>query len=237
MALISTSDGLPWPEPVLADRLPRELLRAKLESLTSAFRRAVGRSPASFRMGRFDWSRRVLAELPGLGISVEASLAPWVFGLSLTGPADPFALPSGLLEVPLTGRPVWPGLARAVEGVARRLGPAAGRRLRRGFLKIGWAGLAVAWYPLVSLKLAARLHRRRGGRVLVLFLHSGELVPGEHPRFPDSSAVERTLRKVRLFLAWLGGEAEIQGTTLADLQGAGFAPGELDPRWWSLAQD
>ena len=73
------------------------------------------------------------------------------------------------------------------------------------------------WHSLAAMKLAANLHARRGGRVLVLFLHSSELLPGANPRLPGQADVDRMLGKLRGFLGWLSGKYGLEGIRLQDL--------------------
>jgi len=77
------------------------------------------------------------------------------------------------------------------------------------------------------MRLAACLHQRRGGRVLTLFLHSSELLPGGSPDFPDAPAVDRLVAKLRGFLAWLVQRGPVTGVTLSGLHEllAANAPG------------
>jgi hypothetical protein len=74
-----------------------------------------------------------------------------------------------------------------------------------------------AWFPLASMQLAASLHQRRGGRVLTMFFHSSELLPGATRLFPTEEAVGRLVAKLRGFLAWLVKTMPVQGATLSDL--------------------
>jgi hypothetical protein len=82
---------------------------------------------------------------------------------------------------------------------------------------VGAAGIHPAWFPLFSMLLAAALHRRRGGRVLTIFLHSSELLPGGSPDFPNAAAVNRLVAKLREFLTCLVEQGPIQGVTLSGL--------------------
>jgi hypothetical protein len=72
-------------------------------------------------------------------------------------------------------------------------------------------------YPLVSLQLAAYLHRHRGGRVLTMYFHSSELKPGASPLCPTEAAVNRFVHKIRTFLSWLVQTGPVEGVTLAAL--------------------
>jgi len=228
------------PEPVASERLDRALLRDKFASLLSQIRAGLAVTPRSFRMGRFDAGSRVFSLLPEFGLEVDSSVAPLTrknpdprFFLA---PADPFPLadfsPEGqpLLEVPITLVPVVAGTPELVARLAAMAPPTWGARLQSLFRYGGVTGVQPAMYPLASLKLAASLHRRRGGRVLTLYFHSSELNPGTNPLFTTEAAVNRFVDKIRTFLTWLVKTGPVEGVTLAalgeDLRGAGGqAPG------------
>jgi hypothetical protein len=218
---------LPHPEPVPSEKLPRAILRAKFASLLSQVRAGLMVTPRSFRMGRFDAGPRVFRLLPEFGLEVDSSVAPLTSKNPdprlFLAPADPFCLggvgPGGkpLLEVPITMVPVVPGTPQLIERLAAAAPPAWGNHLRRLFRSVGVAGVQPAWYPLVSLQLAARLHRRREGRVLTMFFHSSELKPGASRLFPTEAAVNRFVAKIRAFLTWLVQTGPVEGMTLAAL--------------------
>jgi len=218
---------LPDPEPVTSEKLPRGLLRDKFASLLSQVRAGLAVTPRSFRMGRFDAGPQVFSLLPEFGLEVDSSVAPLTrknpdhrFFLA---PADPFPLgevgPEGrpLLEVPITMVPVVAGTPELVARLAAVAPPPWGERLGSLFRYGAVAGVQPAWYPLVSMQLAARLHRRRGGRVLTLFFHSSELKPGASRLFPTEAAVSRFVEKIRTFLTWLVKTGPVSGVTLAEL--------------------
>jgi hypothetical protein len=179
-------------------------------------------------MGRFDAGHNVWSLLPEFGLEVDSSVAPLTqknpdprFFLA---PADPFCLdqsgPEGkpLLEVPITMVPVVPRTPAWVAGLAAMAPPIWGGRLRRLFRFTSVVGVQPAWYPLISLQLAATLHRRRGGRVLTMFFHSSELKPGASRLFPTEAAVSRFVAKIRTFLTWLVKTSPVEGVTLAELR-------------------
>jgi hypothetical protein len=218
---------LPDPEPVASENLPQALLRDKFASLLSQVRTGLAVTPRSFRMGRFDAGRNVWSLLPEFGLEVDSSVAPLTQKNPdprlFLAPADPFPLadagPEGqpLLEVPITMLPLVPGTPAWVAGLAAMAPPAWAGRLRHLFRYCSVVGVQPAWYPLTSLKLAATLHRRRGGRVLTMFFHSSELKPGASRLFPTAAAVNRFVAKIRAFLAWLVQTGPVEGVTLAAL--------------------
>ena len=171
---------------------PRRLLRDKLADLVSQVQGSLGVTPRSFRMGRFDWGPQVMALLPEFGLKVDSSIVPLTAKSASpktswprpTRSASRASAGAPLLEAPLTLVPVIPGTPRAVYGLAAALPGAWGRRLLGWFRYLGAAGIQPAWFPLASMRLAAWLHRRRGGRVLTMFFHSSELQPGATRLFP-----------------------------------------------------
>ena len=217
---------LPQPEPVPAEDIPLPLLRDKFAHLIKQVQDSLGLTPESFRMGRFDFGPRIHGLLPEFGLKVDSSIVPLTLkgtGDYFLAPADPFCLlPAtpghpALLEAPLTMVPVIAGPPRALARLAPRLPGAAGRRLLDWFQYVGAAGIQPAWFPLASMRLAASLHRRRGGRVLTMFFHSSELQPGASRLFPTEQAVGRFVAKIRAFLNWLVKSGPVEGVTLSDL--------------------
>ena len=218
---------LPRPEPVPTVWVPADLLEAKLGTLVDCLTQTFGKAPRSFRMGRFDWSTGLLQLLPRFGLRVDSSMVPLTFKgdgpQNFLAPADPFWLdfPASpdltLLEAPVTMVPVWDRSARTWHRLAGLL-PA---RLHEAWLSrfrfVGAAGIHPSWFPGFSMRLAARLHQRRGGRILTLFLHSSELLPGGSPDFPDAAAVDRLVAKLRGFLTWLAKRGPVRGVTLSGL--------------------
>jgi hypothetical protein len=223
------------PEPLASRKLPGALVQAKLETLVTTIGKTFGNAPRAFRMGRFDWWPFILDLLPGVGLTVDSSMVPLAHYQGRVDqfltPPDPFWLrvgqpPETLLEVPLTMVPVFPRLTRLIYRVARNLGPPWGEGLRTHFRRVGAAGIHPAWFPPASMRLAARLHRARGGQVLNLFLHSSELHPGATPSFPTEAAVCGLTGKIRAFLSWLTRTGPVTGVTLSQLESS-TAPATL----------
>lgn len=217
------------PEPLAVSQLPPSLLLAKLQTLVATIRSRFDCAPQAFRMGRFDWWPATLALLPPVGLHCDSSMVPLAHypgGVDqFLTPPDPFRLmvgrpPRPLLEVPLTMVPVAPALAALVHRLSRALGGARGEKLRAAFRTVGAAGIHPAWFPLSSMRLAVRLHHRRGGRVLNMFLHSSELQPGATPHFPTARSVRRLTDKIKSFLRWLVHTLPTTGVTLSELQAA-----------------
>lgn len=211
---------LPHPEPVPAAQIPRPLLRDKFARLIQQVQDSLGVAPQSFRMGRFDFGPRVQDLLSEFGLKVDSSLVPLTLkgtGDYFLAPADPFPLTPTLLEVPVTMVPVIAGLPQALARLARWLPGSSGRSLLGWFKYAGAAGIQPAWFPLASMRLAAGLHRRRGGRTLTMFFHSSELQPGASRLFPTAAAVAGFVAKIRAFLSWLTRTGPVEGITLSGL--------------------
>jgi hypothetical protein len=218
---------LPHPEPIPTSRLPLALLEAKLGSLVACLTETFPEPPRSFRMGRFDWSTGLLELLPRFGLRVDSSMVPLTLkgegAQNFLAPADPvwLDLPASpgveVLEAPVTMVPVWARSAKALHRLAGLFSGRWGEALLSRFRFVGAAGIHPAWFPQFSMRLATNLHRRRGGRVLTLFLHSSELLPGGNPDFPDAAAVDHLVAKLRDFLNWLVQRGPVTGVTLSGL--------------------
>jgi len=215
------------PEPVRSEKIPPPILREKLANLVGGIQENLGVTPRSFRMGRFDWGPRLLSLLPEMGFKVDSSMVPLTQKVGgpqhFLAPADPFRLQvrghsgSPLVEAPLTMVPVFAGTPRLIYRLSGALPGDWGELIRSRFPYVLAAGIHPVWYPLPSMRLAARLHRRRGGRVLNMFFHSSELAVGGTPQFPNEAAVARLIAKIRAFLIWLRSTGPVQGVTLSEL--------------------
>jgi len=221
-------EPLPFPEPIPSELMPVELLESKMIALFDALR-GMGINPTSFRMGRFNMGARMFSVLRKVGVQVDSSICPlrrYYGGPDhLDVPADPyFPDPndprrlgdSGILEVPITIVPWIPGLGRFLERIRAK-----------AFFPDEWVGWFAAnpgsvpaqpvWVGLDMLKRAVLLHRRRGGQVITIFFHSSELVPGHYPRHPTATHIDRFLKKLRNYLAWLTTEIRAESCTLSEL--------------------
>jgi hypothetical protein len=189
-------------------------------------------------MGRFDLGRRIAGLLPRYGVTVDSSIVPLrcVAGGPdhFLAPVDPYfpaesSSDRRLLEVPLTLVSIFPGLPERLYGMAATLRPRKTDFLLNAFRYAAVVGIQPAWFPLESMKTAVRLHQRRGGRVLAMFLHSSELYPGASPKFRTKAAVDRLLDRLRAFLNWLARTVPVDGVVLSGLHPCLAAAGEKRP--------
>lgn len=209
-------------EPVRTHLLPRELLRRRLQSLLEAGREFQSAPITSFRMGRWDLKAEVRPLLAEEGILVDSSVCPLrVFRNGpdhFLAPPDPYWVPGApgrpLLEAPITQVPLLPGMER----LWRRL---AGRDpgLLDRFHFFGALSANPFWHGERAMRLATRLHVRRGGKVLGLFWHSSEMLPGGSPQVPDEAAAQAALARIFRFCRWLRENFTVEGVTLTALRG------------------
>lgn len=219
---------LPFPEPVPSELMPEELLAAKMDTLLETFRGA-GHTPMSFRMGRFNIGPKMLSILERTGFRVDGSIAPMrrYYGgpERLDGLVDPYfpdradpyrAGDSPVLEVPMTIVPVAKRLGSVLERLGK--GPRLGSWASWFAMNLGSLPAQPAWTGLKRLKAAVRLHRARGGRVLSVFFHSSELMPGGYPGHGTVDDVRRFLGKLVGFFSWLRAEVGVESVTFSGLR-------------------
>ena len=215
-------------EPMLSDDIPMDVLREKFHSLLDSLERNFGHRPASFRMGRWDFGKQVETLLPELGFTVDSSASPLRYGPPGTDrfltPVEPWWLPctgsqgQRVLEVPITVLPVWGPLARMARAGVAPFSHRTRRKLLAKFKAVAAMGIQPVWFPLFSMKMAARAHINNGGSVLCMFFHSSELMPGQSPHFPDEASVQAMLLKIRRFIEYVRGITEVRGATLGQMR-------------------
>lgn len=210
--------------PERTDRLDPELFRARLENLLAAGQAVKGSRLTSFRMGRWDLKRKLLPVLAAAGIRVDSSICPLRAFKSgpdhFLAPASPYWVETEagpILEAPLTQIAWWPWLAR----IWRRYCAAPG--LLDSFHFFGAMSANPVWHSESVMRLATRLHFGRGGRVLNLFWHSSEMMPGGSPHTKDAAAAARLLAKITGFCKWLRDNFDVRGVTASQLAGPEFA--------------
>lgn len=216
----------PYAPPRHTHTLPREFLRARLRSLLEAGRHFQGAPLTSFRMGRWDLKDVVRPLLAEEGIWVDSSVCPLRFFAEKHGygpdhfgaPPDPYWPvqadgTSPLLEAPITQVPLHPWLAKGWHALM------ADRPGRDAFRTLGALSPNPVWHSMAVMRIAARLHVARGGRVLNLFWHSSEMLPGASPHTPDQAAADALIKKIFDYLVWLRATWRVRGVTLSSLYG------------------
>lgn len=207
-----TVEGKPMP----SDLMSKDLLLEKLQNLMCAGANFQGAPLTSFRMGRWDFKKQLRPILSELGITVDSSVCPlraYPKGPDFfLAPADPYWADTQkpLLVLPITQIPVIPALAKLWYALCRR---------RQNILDTHhfWnvASANPVWHNANVMRFAARTHSRRGGRVLSLFWHSSEMLPGGSPNVPDTNAANKLLQKIYDFLSWLNENFDVQALTAA----------------------
>lgn len=207
-------------EPCRTHLLDRSLLAARLENLLAAGRDFLKRPVTSFRMGRWDLKKSLLPLLADNGILVDSSVCP--LRKFKNGPDHFLALPEPywvelpgggrILEAPITQIPLSRHLASLWYRGAANLGMNIDT-----FHFIGALSANPFWHSQPVMRLASRLHRARNGRVLSLFWHSSELMPGGSPHTTNQKAADRHLAGIFSFCEWLKKTFAITGVTATDL--------------------
>jgi len=219
---------LPHPDPVPSQLIPAELLQAKMDSLLELLR-AMRVSPVSFRMGRFNMGSGMFSVLERTGFKVDSSMAPlrrYYGGPDhLFVPVDPYfpdpADPrrrgtSWIVEAPITIVPITGRLGQRLDGL-REWDIVPDRWISWFAMNLGSLPVQPAWTGLRRLKAAAVLHQMRGGRVLTMFFHSSELMPGATPLHRTDEEVNQFVEKLRRFFSWLFGRFAVDSVTLSEL--------------------
>lgn len=177
---------------------PREVERAKLTSLTRAFRDAFDRGPTSFRAGRFGIGPHSLSILEELGYEVESSVTPHVSWASSGAPGLDFRRAPTQPYHPCPTDASRPGSSPLWEV------PVTIRRHRAGFFSLAGRALPPRWLrptrsSAESLIALMREERRACERsaphrpcVLVAMFHNVEVVAGLSP-YADSEGAARAI--------------------------------------------
>ncbi len=166
--------------------------------------------------------------LEAAGITVDSSVAPMrkYYGGPdhLSAQTDPyFPDPENLLEpgnsqileVPMTILPLLKKLGSVLDGLGKSAFPE--RWLSWFAMNLGSLPVQPMWTGLGRLKAGVRLHIHREGRVLNVFFHSSELMPGGCPQHQTIQDVNRFRSKLHAFFAWLRREISVESVTLTEL--------------------
>jgi hypothetical protein len=212
--------GLRFNDPVhlFESSLTGDLLRAKLQTLTTQITKNIGVTPRSYRAGRFGIGRSTVEVLGELGYLVDSSVTPLVAWGDESSPltrehgpdfrhhtAVPFRLAHsgdpGVLELPVTvviGSRVaraHPLLTRAYLGRASQVARKLGRRQHAEPM----------WLRPLAHQTAGDLVRvwntaeEMGLPSAVMMFHSSELMPGGSPHRPTRRSITALLATLDQF--------------------------------------
>jgi len=213
--------GLETSPPIPTDELAPDVLRARLRALLRAGQDFQGEPLRAFRMGRWDLKAAVRPLLAEEGLHVDSSVCPLRAFKNgpdhFLAPADPYWAEAGLLEVPITQIALYPWLPPTLHGIAQDLPKQLGQRLLDSFRYWGALSPNPVWHSATVMRLAARWHVARGGKVICLFWHSSEMMPGASRRIRTQEDADALLGRIYDFLRWLKEAYSAKGVTLASL--------------------
>jgi peptidoglycan/xylan/chitin deacetylase (PgdA/CDA1 family) len=227
------------PENTSLRKLPSELQREKLDTITSVIRSATGIEPTAFRAGRWSVSPSVIRTLTEAGYRTDSSVLPYVFWPNVGDgpsfhrvPAGPYRLdglgnvethvPHGpVVEVqPTVGFTRWPWttcgpLLHALRARALRPLHLPGVLARVGALDC--IPLSPEATSLEQMRRVTTVALRNGLDTLNLFFHSGALMPGKSPFVNSAEQLEEFLRRIDSYFTFLAAQAPIRSLTLSEL--------------------
>lgn len=220
------TDNIRSGEPIRTHLLDKALLESRLDTLLKAGSAFTGRQLTSFRMGRWDLKKAILPLLAERGILVDSSICPLRHFKNgpdhFLAPAEPYWVDipqtGRILEAPITQIPLWRPLTSAWQ-IATRHFP----YIRDKFHFFAALSANPFWHIERIMRLAVDLHVKRGGRILSLFWHSSELLPGGSPQVPDRRSADNMLAKIFRFCKWLNANFQINGVTATQLALLPFA--------------
>lgn len=216
-----------------AMQLPLPQFERQLESLTQAIGAAVGRSPVSYRSGRFGFSAAHVPALERLGYLVESSVAPLFYEAHKGGPEfveaplAPYFLAydsatkpgsSNVLEVPVSAA-LNRRLPKALQyAYARAPKPYTTRRILRAMrlLRLRW--LRPSYSSLDDMNGLARDLHAQGEPVLNLLFHSSEAIVGGSPYNRTQSELDAFCDRLDRFLAYATKELGAIPVTFAEFR-------------------
>ncbi len=229
--------GLDVRYPAYPYELPPAVFAGKLERLTDAIAKRIGR-PTAYRAGRWGLAAEHLPILEGLGYQVDSSVTPLLDWRLTPGipwrdggrggvdyrcaPQRPYhpsyddirRLGSArIVEVPITV-----GFTRPVSGLAQRIYPAvpvfAQRILRKlRILQVVWA--TPAWESRADLERMIRMAIHEGTPVINIALHSSELTVSALPECNTPAKVDEVFRRIETMLELLAAQRGCEFTTLS----------------------
>jgi peptidoglycan/xylan/chitin deacetylase (PgdA/CDA1 family) len=218
-----------------ASMLPRPQFERQLESLTSAIAAAVGRSPVSYRSGRFGFSADHVAALERLGYVVESSIAP-LFSESHKGgpefveaPLRPYFLAYDSATTPGTSNvlevPVSAALNRKLPKMlqyafARAPQPYTTKRVLRALRLLRMRWLRPSYSSLDDMIALARDLAAADEPVLNLLFHSSEAIIGGSPYNRTQAQLDAFCDRLERFLVYARRELGASPVTFAEFHHA-----------------
>jgi hypothetical protein len=212
-------------------RLEPAVRAEKLRNLVRVIEKTFPR-PTSYRAGRWKFTADDVVMLREQGFLVDSTLTPCVSWQLEHGPdfsgatAEPYRLPGGLWEVPVTiGLNRGNGLAR--KGLLRRYlqlfsHPAHGLPSPLDLVWSWGRPIQPVWFrptytPLERLKeLGRAVLRRYPDPVLNMMFHSNELVVGGRPFIREQRDVERIVERIVGVCDYFRHELGVRSTTLSE---------------------
>lgn len=220
--------------PERTDRLATALLQERLHNLLTAGKTFQAAPLTSFRMGRWDLKNILFPMLVDAGILVDSSICPL---RAFCGGPDHFLAPSNpywfgcgsnekaLLEIPITQVTPVRQMANIWYSLTRKK-----RKILDTFHFWGALSANPVWHNNTVMRMATRCHIHNGGKVLNLFWHSSEMMPGGSPHIPDQKAADALLKKITDFLCWLKQNHDVAGITMTDYYKFALANDIIAPR-------
>lgn len=216
--------------------LPPRVEYEKLFNLTALFCKRFGRTPTSFRAGRYGLGRRTLRFLEQLGYLVDSSVTPHAWWRSPSGGVnylgapdqpyhpsrDDFREPGAMriLEAPVTlVNPWWDRVPRALR---RRIDPfrrwqgallgACGKRLRSAWLRPSFTDTQ-------AMLLATDYLAKRSGEgplFLCMMFHTNEATAGASPYHATGEQIDRFLGQLDAYLDALRARFDVEPIGLSE---------------------
>ena len=219
-----------------ATELPIDLLNEKIKNLTNQIENAFGKSPLSFRSGRYGFNEEVAEVLAGNSYLVDSSVTPytsWVTNKGMPGgkggpdfmKSTPFPYKydfknGTLLEIPITILPTKFPLNKS-ETIARKyLKNVDNHTFLRIFRKLLFQNQPLWLRPYLSTdindftELINEAMRIKLPYIVMMF-HSSELMPGCSIYRKDENAIEKLYELLEHFFILLK-KKNIESATLTE---------------------
>lgn len=227
----------PWNTPPLTEaeagvnefpsNLAYERQFAKLKTVTDELTKSFGKSPTSYRAGRFGFNRDTNDILEKLGYLVDTSVTPMVSWENINGPdfsgypSAPFWLGGG--ERPLLEVPVTIGLNRKIPAVLEKVYLKIPRVTRlKGLMSRDYMNLIdIIWlYPVLfqqeDMLSLVNAMLKRSEHVFNVFFHSNEITPGESIYIKTEGDLKRFYERLEAFFDYMVNERKAKSVTLTE---------------------